>query len=63
MFKLGDNWKDILKKAWSVRLMIVAAILTGLEALLPFFAVPKLLMFGLVASGLLARLMAQKDLK
>ncbi len=30
--KLLDNWKQVLKKAWSVRFAIMAAIFSGLEA-------------------------------
>jgi hypothetical protein len=63
MIKLGSDWKEVLKKAWSVRLMIGAAVLTGLEAVVPFFAVPKIFVFLLVAGALVARIMAQKDLK
>jgi hypothetical protein len=63
MIKLVKDWREILKKAWSVRLMIAAALLTGLEAVVPFFAVPKIFVFLLVAGALVARIMAQKDLK
>lgn len=30
-----SNWRAVLRYAWSVKLMILAAILTGLEAALP----------------------------
>ena len=63
MIKLGDNWKEVVKKAWSFRLMLLAAVLTGLEAVVPFFAVPKIFVFLLVAGALVARIVAQKDLK
>lgn len=33
--KLIPNWWDILKRAWSVRLLAVAALLSGFEVLLP----------------------------
>ena len=33
--KLISNWKDILKKAWSIRLMLLASLLSGLEVVLP----------------------------
>lgn len=65
--KLLANWKLILKKAWSVRLMIVAAALSGIEVALPFFAdsIPRgpfaLLSFVAVALAFVARLVAQKD--
>jgi len=35
--KLYDNWKTILQKAWSMRLMALAAILSGIEVALPLF--------------------------
>ena len=63
MIKLGDNWKEVVKKAWSFRLMLLAAVLTGLEAVVPFFAAPKIFVFLLVAGALVARIVAQKDLK
>lgn len=33
--RLKDNWKALLLKAWSVRLILIAGILTGLEIALP----------------------------
>lgn len=33
---LLDDWKSILRKAWSVRFMIAASLLSGLEVALPF---------------------------
>lgn len=30
--KLVENWRDVLKRAWSLRLIAVAGLLTGLEA-------------------------------
>lgn len=62
MLHLGTNWKTVVKKAWSFRLMLLAAILTGLEAVIPFFAVPKILVFLIVAGALVARIVAQKDM-
>jgi len=34
--RLHDSWRDILAKAWSVRLMALAAVFSGLEVALPF---------------------------
>ena len=65
--KLYDNWKLIVKKAWSVRLMVIAFFLTMTEAMLPFFsnAVPSRLfaiLSGLaVAGAFVARIVAQRD--
>lgn len=33
--KLTDNWRAVLRKAWSVRLMLLAGLLSGLEVALP----------------------------
>lgn len=65
--KLYENWKLIVKKAWSVRLMVLAFLLTMAEAMLPFFsdAVPSRLfavLSGLaVAGAFVARIVAQRD--
>lgn len=65
--KLYDNWRDILRKAWSIRLMVIAAILSGIEVILPFFneSIPKnvfaALSFTFVAAAFIARLVAQRD--
>ena len=62
------DWKEIVKKAWSVRLMVVAGLLSGIEVVLPMFdgAIPRGVFAG--ASGVVtmaafvARLLAQKNL-
>lgn len=65
--KLITNWQQIIKKAWSVRLLVVAAALSGAEVALPFFAdsFPRgpfaALSFLAVASAFVARLVAQKE--
>lgn len=65
--KLDTNWKQIIKKAWSVRLMILAALLSGFEIALPLFAdkFPRgpfaLASFIAVAAAFVARLVAQKE--
>lgn len=65
---LIDNWRDVLKKAWSMRLMVLAAILSGAEIVLPLFyeAIPRgsfaVLSFCTVAGAFIARLVAQKGL-
>jgi hypothetical protein len=66
--KLIWNWREVLRKAWSVRLMLLAAILSGVEIVLPFFseAIPRglfsVLSFLTVAGAFVARLLAQKGL-
>ena len=36
--QLIPNWANVLKRAWSLRIMAVAFVLTGAEAALPFIA-------------------------
>jgi len=63
--KLVDDWRAVLRKAWSIRLVLLAAALGGVELALPLFsdAMPRAV-FG-VASVLVsigaavARLVAQ----
>lgn len=62
---LVDNWRRLLAKAWSVRLMLLAAVLAGVEAVLPLFT-PRdpsplwaLVTFVVVCGALLARFVAQ----
>jgi hypothetical protein len=67
--KLYDNWKDIVRKAWSIRLMILAGILSGIEVILPLFVdvIARGTFAALsgitVAAAFVARLIAQKDLE
>lgn len=66
---LYDNWKDILKKAWSIRFIVIAALLSGAEVILPFFAdsIPRgafaVMTFVAVAGAFVSRIVAQKDLQ
>lgn len=65
--KLYDNWREILNKAWSIRLMILAGMLTACEIVLPLYAdaIPRNLFAALSAlatmGALVARLVAQRD--
>ena len=66
--KLLPNWRDLIRKAWSLRLMLLAAFLSGAEFVLPFFseALPRglfaVLSFLAVAGAFVARILAQKGL-
>jgi len=65
-----SNWKDILKRAWSIRLIILAGILSGAEISLPliepFFDIPRGVFAGLsfvaTTGAFIARLLAQANL-
>lgn len=65
---LHDNWRTLLRKAWSVKFMVLAFLLTMAEVMLPFFsdAVPPRMfavLSGLaVAGAFVSRLIAQKDI-
>lgn len=59
------DWRRVLQHAWSVRLMLLAAFLTAVEAVLPFLSdlIPRwpfaILTFVVVAAALVARFVAQ----
>jgi hypothetical protein len=65
--KLYDNWKEILRKAWSIRFMVIAAVLSGIEIVLPLFAeqfprsVFATLSFIFVGAAFVSRIVAQRD--
>lgn len=63
-----SNWREVLRKAWSARLMICAALMSGVEIALPLFSdkfprgVFAALSFVAVAGAFIARFVAQKDI-
>lgn len=67
--KLYDNWKEILRKAWSIRFLVIAGLLSGIEVILPLFHenIPKNLFAALsmvfVTLAFVARLVAQNDIR
>ena len=68
---LISDWKQVIKKAWSVKFMVLAALLSGVEVTCQILeptiseALPKGLfasLAGLVTAGaLVARVMAQSE--
>jgi hypothetical protein len=64
--ELLPDWRDIVKRAWSVRLMLLAFVATLAEAMWPVFAPEFEFRFAgvvsavLIAAAFVARLMAQK---
>lgn len=66
--KLDHDWQEILRRAWSVRLMILAALLSGVEIVLPLFVDSfsrgtfAVLSFVAVGAALVARIVAQRGL-
>lgn len=69
---LLSDWRRVLRFAWSVRLLALAALLTGIEAVLTVTGVEwvpilppwakALLLFAIVAGALVARIVAQRNL-
>ena len=67
--KLLDDWKRVLRRAWSIRLILLAGLLSGIEVALPlldgFVSLPRGLFAGLsaimTAGAFIARLLAQKE--
>lgn len=68
--RLVQDWKRVLQRAWSVRLMLIAAVLSGLEVAMPYLdgyvdIPPRLfaLLSGLtVAAAFIARIVAQRGI-
>lgn len=68
--KLVANWRAVLRRAWSSRLMLLAGLLSGLEVVLPLLngvlpippGIFAALSFVTVAAAFIARVIAQKDL-
>lgn len=64
--KLLPDWRNLLRRAWSIRLMALAFLFTATEVMLPFFsdAIPPRVFAVLsgvaVAGAFVARLMAQQ---
>lgn len=63
------DWRTVLRKAWSLRLMLLAAVLSAVEVALPFFQpdLPRglfaLLSAVTVGGAFVARLVAQRNLE
>lgn len=63
--RLYDDWRRILRKAWSVRLGVLAGLFSAAEVVLPLFsdAIPRnafaVLSFVAVMGAVVARMVAQ----
>ena len=66
--KLYDNWKEILRRSWSLRFIILAGVLSVIEAGLPLFEIyidPLAFRIALplaVGAAFIARLVAQRGI-
>ena len=64
------NWREVLHRAWSVRLMVLAAFMSGIEVVIPLLdgyvdiqrGIFAVLSFIATAGAFAARLIAQNDL-
>ena len=66
--KFIDDFHTVWRKAWSVRLLLLASVLAGCEAILPIFQPEQpspwwsVLTFAVVAGALWARFIAQSGM-
>lgn len=66
--KLLPNWQAIMRRAWSVRLMALAVVLTVCEVVTPFFSDSlsrgwfAILSLVVILGALAARIVAQRNL-
>lgn len=64
---LVQNWRRVLRRAWSIRLAAVAGVLTAIEAILPMFVadLPRGLFAALsavvIVAAMIARIVAQRE--
>lgn len=67
---LLPDWRRLIRRAWSLRLILLAGLLTGCEAVLSAMGTEWLpvpvwarmaILFGVLGAAFVARLLAQKD--
>ena len=67
--KLYSNWKDIVTKAWSIKFIILAGVLSATEVILPLFfdyfdrGAFAVLSFIAVSGAFVSRIVAQKGIE
>jgi hypothetical protein len=67
--KLYANWKEIVRKAWSIKFIILAGLLSATEVVLPLFfdyfdrGTFAALSFIAVSAAFISRLIAQKGIQ
>ena len=67
--RLIEDWRHVLKNAWSIRFIVLAALLSGLEIVLPMFGdvLPRrffaALMFSVTVAAAVARLIPQPKMR
>jgi len=66
---LLPNWRDVLRKAWSIKFMVLAALMSGIEVVMSILQPSNTLPPGVFAAlagvvtsaALVARLLAQNE--
>lgn len=67
--KLHNEWRIIVRKAWSFRLLILAAFLSGLEVAMPYVAekfpvgIFATISFFVTMAAMIARVIAQPKME
>ena len=67
--RLIDDWKKVLRYGWSIRLIVLASLLSGLEIVLPMFgdAMPRglfaVLTLVVTVAAAVARLIPQPKMR
>lgn len=64
------DWRDVLRYAWSIRLLFIAGVLTAVEGLLPFFGMTfpltdsqfAALQGVAICAAFIARILAQRNI-
>ena len=67
--RLLDNWREVFRKAWSIKFMLLAGLLSGVEVVMSILQPSNTLPPGVFAAlagvvtslALVARLMAQNE--
>lgn len=66
--RLYENWREILRRSWSLRFILIAGVLSGCEVALPLIGdrfepgVFAGLSAAFTCAAFIARLVAQKDI-
>lgn len=66
---LYTNWKTIIRKAWSIKFIILAGLLSAMEVILPLYiedmnrGLFAFLSFVATSGAFISRLVAQKSIK
>ena len=58
--KLIADWRWVLARAWSIRLLALAGLLSAAEYVLPYLAVPHWVTGGVIGAAFVARIVAQE---